>query len=143
MPRHGRPVLRFSSKIVIASVCAVVGYTVAMFMLEYENIAHGTNIQLPADMTVSWYAFWTVELVCLASIRKSKLKNKYEYDDPDRMLGATEFAAKARAIASGVTSAVATSTSDGSPVSAGTPASVPDDPAVPDDVPDPSGVPEV
>lgn len=73
--------VRFSSKIVIASVAAVVAYTVAIFCLEWANMEHLTNIQVPSDLTVSWYAFWTVEIVMLASIRKTKIKNKYERDD--------------------------------------------------------------
>lgn len=85
-----KPKMRFSSKIVVASVCAIIGYTITMFALEWENIAHNTNVQMPTDFTVSWFAFWTVELVCLASIRRNKIKNKYEYDDPDRQLGQHE-----------------------------------------------------
>lgn len=83
--------MRFSSKIVIASVCAIIGYTITMFALEWENIAHNTNVQMPTDFTVSWFAFWTVEIVCLASIRRNKIKNKYEYDDPDRMRSSSEL----------------------------------------------------
>ena len=80
---EGKRKLRFSSKIVLASVTAVVVYTVAVFMLEWANLEHLTNIQIPSEMTVSWYSFWTVELVMLASIRKTKIKNKYERDDDD------------------------------------------------------------
>ena len=72
--------LKFSSKVVIASVAAVVLYTIAIFCLEWANIEHLTNIQVPNELTVSWYAFWTVEIVMLASIEKSKIKNKYERD---------------------------------------------------------------
>ena len=86
-----KPRMRFSSKIVIASVCAILGYTITMFALEWENIAHNTNVQMPTDFTVSWFAFWTVEIVCLASIRRNKIKNKYEYDDPDRMKSSSEL----------------------------------------------------
>lgn len=81
MSETKKPRFKFASKIVVVSVIAILAYTIAVFLLEYANIEHMTNIQLPTDLTVSWYAFWTVELVCLASIRKSKIKNKYE--DPD------------------------------------------------------------
>lgn len=72
--------LRFSSKVVIASVVAVVLYTLGIFLLEWANIRHLTNVQVPNELTISWYAFWTVELVSLASIEKSKIKNKYHSD---------------------------------------------------------------
>lgn len=75
--------LRFSSKVVIASVAAVVLYTVAIFCLEWANVENLTNVQVPNELTVSWYAFWTVEIVMLASIKKSKIKNKYEYERGD------------------------------------------------------------
>ncbi len=73
--------MKFSSKIVVASVTAVVLYTLAILALEWANLEHLTNIQVPSEVTVSWYAFWTVELVSLASIEKSKIKNKYHKDE--------------------------------------------------------------
>ena len=73
----------FSTKVVIVSVAAVVVYTIAVFMLEWANIEHLTNVYVPSELTVSWYSFWTVELVMLASIKKSKIKNKYERDDTE------------------------------------------------------------
>lgn len=72
----------FATKIVVASVTAVVVYTIAMFMLAWGNVEHLTNIYIPSELTVSWYTFWTVELVALSSIKKSKIKNKYHRDDP-------------------------------------------------------------
>ncbi len=75
--------MRFASKIVIASVMAVVLFTIAIFVLEFANIEHLTNVQLPSELIVSWYGFWTIELVSLASIEKSKIKNKYHKDDDE------------------------------------------------------------
>ena len=100
---------RFSSKIVVASVGAVLFYTIFIFFLELLNIKYGTNIQVPVDLTAAWYTFWTVELVCLASIRKTKIKNKYEYDDPDREKGMSEIIEGLRRIGEG-TEVVAPST---------------------------------
>ena len=99
MPR--KPRLRFSSKIVVASVSAVLFYTCFIFFLELLNIKYGTNIQVPVDLTAAWYAFWTVELVCLASIRKTKIKNKYEYDDVDREMSSIDLATKLQAYREG------------------------------------------
>lgn len=71
----------FSSKIVVASVIAIVGFTIGIFVLEFTNIENTTNVQLPVELIVSWFAFWTVEIVMLASITKSKIKNKYHDSD--------------------------------------------------------------
>ena len=101
-----KPKVRFSSKIVVASVSAVLFYTLFIFFLELLNVKYGTNIQIPSELTAAWYTFWTVELVCLASIRKSKIKNKYEYDDPDREKGMSEIINELRQIKEGT--AVAT-----------------------------------
>ena len=99
--KNSKSGIRFSSKIVIASVSAVLFYTIFIFFLELLNIKNGTNIQVPVDLTAAWYTFWTVELVCLASIRKTKIKNKYEYDDPDREKGMSEILEGLRRIGEG------------------------------------------
>lgn len=96
MSGRKRPRFRFSSKIVVASVSAVIFYTCFIFFLELLNVKYGTNIQVPVDLTAAWYAFWTVELVCLASIRKTKIRNKYEYDDVDRQMSSIDLANKLR-----------------------------------------------
>lgn len=101
MSKDKKSRVRFSSKIVIASVSAVLFYTIFIFFLELLNIKYGTNIQVPVDLTAAWYTFWTVELVCLASIRKAKIKNKYEYDDPDREKGMSEILEGLRRIGEG------------------------------------------
>lgn len=112
MSNQNKPKLRFSSKIVVASVSAVLFYTCFIFFLELLNIKYGTNIQVPVDLTAAWYAFWTVELVCLASIRKTKIKNKYEYDDVDRQMSSIDLANKLQAFREGKSS----STSSPQPV---------------------------
>lgn len=106
MTAHRRPRFRFSSKIVVASVSAVIFYTCFIFFLELLNVKYGTNIQIPSELTAAWYAFWTVELVCLASIRKTKIKNKYEYDDPDRQMSSIDLAERYRAYKEAVKSGV-------------------------------------
>lgn len=77
---HNKEDSHFSNKIVIASVCAIVLFTACIFFLELLNIVSMTNVQIPTELIVSWYAFWTVEIVMLASIKKSKIKNKYEQE---------------------------------------------------------------
>ena len=103
MSNDKKPKIRFSSKIVIASVSAVLFYTIFIFFLELLNVKYGTNIQVPVDLTAAWYTFWTVELVCLASIRKTKIKNKYEYDDVDRQMSSIDLANKLRSYRDEVT----------------------------------------
>jgi len=68
----------FSNKIVAAAIVAIVAFTVAVFALAFYNVSHMTNVAIPTELIVAWYAFWTVELVSLASIKKDKIKNKYE-----------------------------------------------------------------
>jgi hypothetical protein len=75
--------MQFSSKIVIAAVTAVVIYTTVMVWLVLVNISSKSNVWPPAELTALWFAFWTVELVMLASIKKDKIKNKYERGDED------------------------------------------------------------
>lgn len=86
-----QPRFKFASKIVVASVCAVVFYTLFVFYLQLRNLETGMNVQVPTDITALWFAFWTVELVCLASIRKTKIKNKYEYEDQDRKMSQFDY----------------------------------------------------
>lgn len=73
----------FSTKIVIASVSAVILYTVVMVWLVLVNIANESDVWPPAELTALWFAFWTVELVMLASIKKDKIRNKYERNDDE------------------------------------------------------------
>lgn len=80
--RHKRK-MQFSSKIVVASVTAITAYTMVMVWLVLVNVANGSDIWPPPELTALWFAFWTVELVMLASIKKDKIKNKYERDDDD------------------------------------------------------------
>ena len=70
--------MRFSTKMVIASVTAVLAYTAALFLLALLNIAYQTDVWPPDSLTGCWYGFWTVELVSLATIKVSKVRNKYE-----------------------------------------------------------------
>lgn len=79
-PIH-KPKIQFSSKLVIASVTAVTIYTGIMIWLALINIANGTNIWPPAELTALWYAFWTVEIVSLTTIKVSKVRNKYEREE--------------------------------------------------------------
>lgn len=72
---------RFSKAIVTSAVIAVSIYVLIVLNFAYLNIQNHTSVFPPTDVTVGYFAFWTVEVVMLASIRKSKIKNKHEKED--------------------------------------------------------------
>ena len=77
------PIVKFSSKLVIASATAVSLYTGIMIWLALVNIANGTNIWPPVELTALWYGFWTTEIVALTTIKVQKVKNKYEKEETE------------------------------------------------------------
>lgn len=77
---------RFSSKIVVASATAIILFTIAIFYLEWMNVQNMTDVQVPSELIISWYSFWTVELVSLATIKVAKVKNKYEASEEDTVV---------------------------------------------------------
>ena len=83
---HKKP-LRFSSKLVIASATAIISYTLLMFWLAFTNIQNGMDVWPPVELTISWYAFWTVELVSLTTIKVTKVRNKYEDEESENPIG--------------------------------------------------------
>ena len=72
---------RFSRAIVVSAVLAVTAFTGAYFVLEALNILYGANVQLPTEVTVGWFTFWTFEIVMLTTIKRSKIKNRFEYTE--------------------------------------------------------------
>lgn len=75
--------MRFSTKIVIASVIMTTLYTIACFALAVYNIDHMTDISVPPELTALYFGFWTAEIVMLASLDKTKIKNKYMREDKE------------------------------------------------------------
>lgn len=73
---------RFSKAIVTSAVIAVSVYVIVILQFTFLNIQSHASVFPPTDVTVGYFAFWTVEVMMLASIRKSKIKNKYEKDEP-------------------------------------------------------------
>ena len=58
------------SNIMLVLICTmIILYTAAAFVLQYY-----TSIEISPTVTTSWYAFWGGELICLASIRITKVK---------------------------------------------------------------------
>lgn len=73
--------MRFSTKIVVSAVVATTLFTIGCFWLAIYNIDHFSNVSLPAELTALFFAFWTIEIVMLASLDKTKIKNKYEKEE--------------------------------------------------------------
>jgi len=74
---------RFSKAIVTSAVVAIMFYVVLMLQFAYLNIQSHTSVFPPVEVSTGYFAFWTVEIVMLASIRKSKIRNKHEKDDKE------------------------------------------------------------
>jgi uncharacterized membrane protein YbjE (DUF340 family) len=51
--------LRFSKKVVISAICAVVGYTIIVLIFSWFNK------MVPTELTVGWFSFWGVEVIAL------------------------------------------------------------------------------
>lgn len=75
--------IRFSTKIVTASVIATTLYVVAMFWVVFTNIQEHTNVNVPDTLTTLFFAFWTIELVSLSTIEKTKVRNKYHKEEDE------------------------------------------------------------
>lgn len=61
----------FADYIVFLSILAVTGFTVAAFLLQFKGL-----MEISATLTGCWFAFWTVEIIALASIRNQKTKHE-------------------------------------------------------------------
>lgn len=62
--------MKTSTKFVIASVVAILLFTIACFI-----ITASTGICVPGELIIAYYSFWTVEIVSLAAIKTNKDKN--------------------------------------------------------------------
>ena len=63
----------FADYIVFVSIFMVATFTIAAFALQFCGMA-----EISATLTTCWFAFWTVEIVALASIRNVKVKKEYD-----------------------------------------------------------------
>lgn len=74
---------RFSTAIVIAAVVMITLYAAVMCQFTYLNIVNHTGVYPPMEFTTGYFAFWTVEIVMLASMKKHNIRNKHERDETD------------------------------------------------------------
>ncbi len=63
----------FADYIVFVSIFMVASFTIAAFILQFCGM-----MEISSTLTTCWFAFWTVEIISLAAIRTSKVKNKYD-----------------------------------------------------------------
>lgn len=63
----------FADYIVFLSIFAVTAFTVAAFILQFRGM-----MEISTTLTTAWFAFWTVEIIALASIRNVKIKKEYD-----------------------------------------------------------------
>ena len=61
-----------STKVLIASIVAVVAFTVASFILQFT-----TGTEISSTLTEYWYKFWTTEIIVLSGIKVSKVFKSY------------------------------------------------------------------
>ena len=71
MPKHikEKPKKKVSNMMLVLICTMIILYTIAAFVLQYF-----TSVEISPTVTTSWYAFWGGELICLASIRITKVK---------------------------------------------------------------------
>lgn len=72
---------RFTTKIVVCAVLATTLFTIGCFWLAVYNIDHMSNVSLPTELTALFFAFWTVEIVMLATLDRTKIKNKFHKEE--------------------------------------------------------------
>lgn len=64
--------MKTSNKILIIAIIAILSFTVACLYIQYY-----TNMEVSSTLITLWYSFWTIEVVSLAGIKMSKVKNNY------------------------------------------------------------------
>ena len=70
--------MKFSNKIVILSIVAIVGFTIGAFLVQLK-----TGNELSSALIGAWFAFWSTEIIALTTIKNNKTKRQsddiYEY----------------------------------------------------------------
>lgn len=62
--------MKVSNIMLVIIVIAIIGYTVASFLLQYVS-----GVEISSTLTTCWFSFWGAELVSLAAIKTSKVKH--------------------------------------------------------------------
>lgn len=64
--------MKTSNKILIVAIIAILSFTAICLYIQYY-----TNMEVSSTLITLWYSFWTIEVVSLAGIKVSKVKNNY------------------------------------------------------------------
>ena len=67
--------MKTSTKFVISAVIAVLIYTTASFIVLFR-----TGMNIDGTLTAAYFAFWTSEIVSLATIKNTKIKRRKKKD---------------------------------------------------------------
>jgi hypothetical protein len=62
-----------SNKVLIASILAIVLFTIACLYIQYK-----TEVEVSGTLITLWYSFWTVEIVALTGIKITKVIKDYD-----------------------------------------------------------------
>ena len=73
---------KVSNVMLVLIVIAIVGYVVAGFALQQH-----TGIEISPTITTCWFTFWGAEIVALAGIKMSKIKNENYTVEIDESIG--------------------------------------------------------
>ena len=68
--------MKVSNIMLVIIVIAIIGYTVASFLLQYA-----VGVEVSSTLTTCWFSFWGAELVSLAAIKTSKVKHGANNDN--------------------------------------------------------------
>ena len=68
----------FANYIVFLSIIAVTVFTAAAFILQFKGY-----VEISSTLTTCWFAFWTAEIIALASIRNQKTKHEKKEETND------------------------------------------------------------
>lgn len=79
---HNKKPRDFADYIIYISIFMVTVFTIAAFVLQFRGL-----MEVSATLTTCWFAFWTVEIVSLAAIKTSKVKNGYKKANEESAAG--------------------------------------------------------
>ena len=68
-------VLRFSKKVVLSAICAVVGYTIIVLIFSWFGRF------VPVELTAGWFGFWGVEVIALMRLTLEDKKCQCQKED--------------------------------------------------------------
>lgn len=71
---------KVSNIMLVVIVTAIVGYTVASFVLQYL-----TGAEISSTLTTAWFSFWSAEILCLTAIKSSKVWKVHKSDENEEV----------------------------------------------------------